>query len=305
MRDAEFIGIADEFYVRETRHFITENQLDIKDQLTANIPQDTVALASYPLDYQSYAPGAGGFVYFNPGVYGKPLSSLIPVDFDNLLIVGRSSGQSSIAHSSGRIVPNGMVAAEGAGVTIAKALANNITPHEVAESPDIMAEIQSITGLSGQINSRNIRNLQREIVDQEYIEPVSELLSWGLIVGGYDNNFRLNETLAERTFVYLLLNGFKNRNANVEYASLSSHLSAISSTDEQIKYAKVEEIIEIIGDYAPDIDNQEFIEILNNWKTNYTIDNSYNLARGQIYHLTTDILNKFQLSEKLKLYRNK
>ena len=305
MRDVEFIGIADEFYVRETRHFVTENQLDVKAQLTARIPEDTVALASYPLDYQSYAPGAGGFVYFNPGIYGKPLSSLIPVDFDNLMIVGRTSGQSSIAHSSGRIVPNGMVAAEGAGLAIAKAMANDISPAEVAESQDLMAEIQSEIGLTSQLNSRNIRNLQKKLVAEDYIEPVSELLSWGLIVGGYDNNFRLDETLAERTFVYLLLNGLRNRDASLEYSSLSNHLTAISSTDQQIKFHKVQEITEIIGDYTPEIESQEFIEILKNWQADRKIESGVNLTRGQIYHLAVAILNQFELSEKLKLYRNK
>lgn len=305
MRNVEFIGIADEFYVRETRHFVTEKQLGVKDQITASIPEDTVALASYPLDYQSYAPGAGGFVYFNPGVYGMPLRSLIPVNFDNLLIVGRSSGQSSIAHSSGRIVPNGMVAAEGAGIAIAKAMANNITPHEVAESSDLMAEIQTKTGLASQINSRNIQSLQRELVDKDYVEPVSELLSWGLIVGGYDNNFQLDVTLAERTFVYLLLNGLKNRNASVEYAILSNHLAAISSTDQQLRYDKVQEITDIIGDYAPEIENQDFARVLYDWKANKNVDSGVNLTRGQIYHLAVDILNQFELSEELKSYRNK
>ncbi|MFN2364063.1 MAG: FAD-dependent oxidoreductase, partial [Halarsenatibacteraceae bacterium] len=239
MKDIEFIGIADEFYVRETRHFVTEKQLDVRAQLTASIPVDTVALASYPLDYQSYAPGSGGFVYFNPGIYGKPLSSLIPVDFDNLLIVGRTSGQSSIAHSSGRIVPNGMVAAEGAGLAIAKAMANKIRPKAVADSPALMAEIQSQTELASQLNSRNIRNLQRELVPENYLETVAELLSWGLIVGGYDNNFRLEDNLVERTFVYIILNGLRNRDATVENANLSNQLTTISSPDQLLKYNKV------------------------------------------------------------------
>ena len=305
MEDVEYIGIADEFYVRESRHFVTERQLGVRDQLTANIPEDTVALASYPLDYQSYAPGAGGFVYFNPGVYGKPLRSLIPVDFDNLLIVGRSSGQSSIAHSSGRIVPNGMVAAEGGGIAIAMTIANNITPHEVAESSDLMADIQSRTGLADQIDSRSIRNLQREIVDQDYIEPVAELLSWGLIVGGYDNNFRREETLAERTFVYLILNGLKNRDARVEYPDLSSHLAAISSTEKPIQYDKVQEIISLIGDYALELDSEDFLSVLENWEVNRNIGDGVDLKRGQVYHLAIDILNQFELSERLKLYRDK
>lgn len=305
MKDVEFIGIADEFYVRETRHFVTESQLGVREQLTARIPEDTVALASYPLDYQSYAPGAGGFVYFNPGIYGKRLSSLIPVDFDNLLIVGRTSGQSSIAHSSGRIVPNGMVAAEGAGLSIAKAMANNLSLYEVAESPDIMAEIQAETGLASQLNSRNIRNLQRELVEQEYIEPVAELLSWGLIVGGYKNNFLLNETLAERTFVYILLNGLRNRDAAVEYSNLSNHLTTISSTNQLLQPNKVQKITEIIGDYALELKTQNFNDILNNWKAERNIESGVNLTRGQIYHLVTDILNLFELPEKLKLYRNK
>lgn len=305
MRNVEFIGIAEEFYVRETRHFVTEKQLDVKAQLTARIPEDTVALASYPLDYQSHAPGAGGFVYFNPGIYGKPLRSLISVDFDNLLIAGRASGQSSIAHSSGRIVPNGMVAAEGAGLAIAKAVANNLRPKEVADNPALMAEIQSETGLASQLGSGNIRNLQRELVPGDYVEPVAELLSWGLIVGGYENNFRLDETLTERTFVYLLLNGLKNRDASVDYPGLSNHLAAISSTDQPVRYNKVQEITEIIGDYAPGIESQEFIEILKNWQAEREIESGANLTRGQIYHLAVAILNQFELSEKLKLYRNK
>ncbi len=198
-----------------------------------------------------------------------------------------------------------MVAAEGGGIAIATAIANNITPHEVAESSDLMADIQSRTGLADQIDSRSIRNLQREIVDQDYIEPVSELLSWGLIVGGYDNNFRLEETLAERTFVYLILNGLKNRDARVEYPDLSSHLAAISSTEKPIQYDKVQEITSLIGDYALELDSEEFLSVLENWQIKRNIGDGIDLKRGQVYHLATDILNQFELSDKLKLYRDK
>ncbi|MGM0420046.1 MAG: FAD-dependent oxidoreductase [Bacillota bacterium] len=306
----EYLGLAPEFYFRESRHFLTVAQVGVKEQLAAHIPKDTVALASYPLDYQAHAPGAGGFVYFNPPVYGIPLRSLIPKKVNNMLIVGRSSGFSSIAHSSGRIVPNGMTAAEGAGLAAAQAVKTGLSLEDIAHNNALMTEIQQATPLYSQINSRKIKNLQRKLVDPDYFEAVAELLSWGLVVGGYDNNFRLDEPISQRSFAYLLLNGLHNRRANIEYQQAADHLTALTRLDLDLTGEDAFKFISPLADYSADLSSAEIEAIYTRWK-NYEqveiVDHpglaAEHLSRGQAYLLAVDLLAQFDLPADLKRYR--
>jgi len=47
------------------------------------------------------------------------------------------------------------------------------------------------------------------------------------------------------------------------------------------------------------------MNILEEWQVKQNIGDGVDLKRGQVYHLATDILNQFELSERLKLYRDK
>ena len=76
--EASLLPFPPELYVRESRHIVGEYQLQVADLLHNRTPFDTVALASYPLDYQASTPEYDGFVLFNPAIYGIPLRSLIP-----------------------------------------------------------------------------------------------------------------------------------------------------------------------------------------------------------------------------------
>ncbi|HLV10445.1 MAG TPA: FAD-dependent oxidoreductase, partial [Halanaerobiales bacterium] len=131
-----------ELYVRESRHIKAKYQLRVNDLFNNRIPVDTVALASYPLDYQASEPEYRGFVLFNPDIYGVPLCSLIPQNINNMLVVGRSSGYSSLAAASARVLPTGMSTGEAAGIVTALCFKEGLEFLEIAEDVEKMAILQ-------------------------------------------------------------------------------------------------------------------------------------------------------------------
>ncbi|MEC9490770.1 MAG: FAD-dependent oxidoreductase, partial [Halanaerobiales bacterium] len=132
-----------ELYRRESRHFLTEYQLKIKDLFRQKIFADSITIASYPLDYQAADHDYPGFVLFNPEYYSIPLRTLIARINNNLMIVGRSSGYSSLTAASARVLPVGMNTAEAAAIAAAEALNKKKTLLEITQDNQSLNKIRS------------------------------------------------------------------------------------------------------------------------------------------------------------------
>jgi len=127
-------------YVRETRHFIGIERLTSDDIWSGKIPADTIGLSSYPLDLHpvtandrpAYAPVRH--------VYGVPFGTLVPRDFENLILASPAISASHIASGSARVIPTTIEEGEAAGAAAAQAQLHHLTFLEVATSlPQIAA----------------------------------------------------------------------------------------------------------------------------------------------------------------------
>jgi hypothetical protein len=133
---------ADSMYVRETRHFIGMERLTSDDIWTGKIPEDTIGLSSYPLDLHpvtltdrpAFAPVRH--------VYGVPLGTLIPRDFQNLILAGPAISASHIASGSVRVIPTTIEEGEAAGAAAALAQAHRISFVELATSLPEIAQLR-------------------------------------------------------------------------------------------------------------------------------------------------------------------
>src|SRR5690606_4508426 len=105
-----------ELYVRETRHIKAFYQLPISDVWENKDHWDSIAFGSYPVDMQATTPKGKDEIVVNPKQYAIPFRSLVPIGKENLLVASRSSGYSSLAAGSARIIPTGMSTGEAAGV---------------------------------------------------------------------------------------------------------------------------------------------------------------------------------------------
>ena len=105
-RDAELISIASHIGVRESRklkgvHVLTADE--IKQMVDF---EDTIAVGNYEIDIHNPEGTGTTLYYFNGGEYYKiPYRSLLPKEYDNLLVAGRCLSATHEAHSAVRIMP--------------------------------------------------------------------------------------------------------------------------------------------------------------------------------------------------------
>jgi hypothetical protein len=131
-KNSSIVYIANHIGVRESRklkgvHILTEQELrDCVDF------EDTIALGAYDIDIHNPT-GTGTFIYeFKEGEYYRiPYRSLLPKEYDNMLVAGRCLSADHTAHSSVRIMPICACLGEAAGVAIAVCKKQGATAHTV------------------------------------------------------------------------------------------------------------------------------------------------------------------------------
>lgn len=205
---ASLKATAPKLYVRESRHIIGEYQLTIDDVLENRDAWDKIAIASYPVDVQPTAQQTYGTVVGNPDRYAIPYRSLVPLKVENLLVVGRSASYKSLAAGSARVIPIGMAEGQAAGVAAAYAVDNDVTVREIAYDKTAVGAIQ--TTLKAQGAYLEDFNLPEEIMNHWAYEGVKTLRALGLLDGGYDNNYYLDEPMGKWRYQNMI-NGVLNK----------------------------------------------------------------------------------------------
>lgn len=141
--NATLISIAAEIGVRESRKLIGEYVLTADDLLQQRIFEDGIALGNYNIDIHNPA-GTGTYIhYFKEGeYYSIPYRSLLPKEFDNLLVAGRCLSATHEAQAAVRIMPICACMGEAAGIAMAVAKHTNTNTHtlDVQELRRILRE---------------------------------------------------------------------------------------------------------------------------------------------------------------------
>lgn len=199
----EYGGMAPELYVRETRHIYGEYRLRMADVLEQRDHWDRIAFGSYPVDIQRVSPDDWGQIVSNPAVYAIPYRSIVPLEVDGLLVVGKTASFDSLPHGSARVIPVGMALGEAAGAAVRVATEAGITLRELSRSPQLVARMQQILTEQGMdLRPRELK--PPDYVQHEAYEGLKLIVSRGLWVGGYNNDFRLDEPIRARTLRNLL-----------------------------------------------------------------------------------------------------
>lgn len=200
--NAKLDGTASELYIRETRHIDGYYKLSINDVIFNRDFPDRIALGSYPVDVQATSPDDTGFVYGKPVEYAVPFRCIVPKNAENLLVVGRSASYSHLAAGSARTIPIGMAEGDAAGVASAYSIAKNKPFTVIMNNSDDIKEIQSILVSQGAyLTPFKVENKYEKRWSYEGLKFV---LNWGLIVPGYDNDFRMNQDAKSISFYYMM-----------------------------------------------------------------------------------------------------
>ena len=135
---------ADELYIREGVRIVGEDMLNGEDVFTNKNYPNKIAYGSYPTDLQATKRDfSGGTILTGRNLYTVPFGIMIPKDLNGLLVVGRSAGYDSIAHSSARTVPVGIALGQAAGVASYYSIHNNVLLKEINQSPLHILNVQN------------------------------------------------------------------------------------------------------------------------------------------------------------------
>jgi hypothetical protein len=203
-RDLEFAGTAPELYVRESRHIIGEYRLTMADLMENRDHWDAIAYGSYEVDIQSRAPYDAGAVMMKPQAYGVPFRTLVPLNVDGLLVVGRSASFNSLPHGSARVVPLGMATGEAAGAAAKLAIEKGMTFREMSRSEEAIKELRQ------RLTKQGMDLTMPEIKEPEYKKHpqypgLLAAVSLALTFGNYDNQgFGMDDASNPMRFVNMM-----------------------------------------------------------------------------------------------------
>lgn len=205
--DCQLVGTADDLYVRESRHITCEYNLTIDDVLENRWQDDAICVTSYPVDVQPTKTQTYGTVVGYPDQYAIGYKSLVPQDVDGLLVVGRSAGYTSLAAGSARIVPTGMACGEAAGVAVAVAKSLDKTPRDLVDNSAAISMIQDL--LVDQGAKLDHTQTHEDVMDHWAYPGVKVLRSLGVLDGGYDNNYYLDDDITMNRYQNMVNNAVK------------------------------------------------------------------------------------------------
>ena len=130
--NASIIYIANHIGVRESRKLKGEYILTGTDLKNMVKFEDTIAVAAYDLDiHNPEGKGTTLYVFWGEDYYYIPYRSLLPKEYDNMLVAGRCVSADHEAHSGVRVMPTCATMGEAAGMAVALALENNQNTHTI------------------------------------------------------------------------------------------------------------------------------------------------------------------------------
>jgi hypothetical protein len=131
-KNASLVYIANHIGIRESRKLKGVHVLSEKELRECKEFEDTIALGCYDIDIHNPV-GSGTYIHkFSDGEYYRiPYRSLLPKEYDNMLVCGRCLSADHAAHSSVRIIPICANLGEAAGVAVSVCKTTDKNVHTV------------------------------------------------------------------------------------------------------------------------------------------------------------------------------
>ncbi len=138
-KNSTVISIATDIGIRESRKLRGEHILTEEELKDCTKFEDGIALGNYDIDIHNPEGSGTSHYFFKDGeYYSIPYRSLLPKEFDNLLVAGRCISATHEAQASVRIMPICACMGEAAGSAIAVAKQTNTNTHTL--DTDVLRE---------------------------------------------------------------------------------------------------------------------------------------------------------------------
>ena len=216
---AELVGTASQLYVRESRHVIGAYQLTIDDVLENRDQWDKIAIVAYPADIQPTAGQTYGTVIGSPDRYAIPFRCLVPLEVENMLVIGRSASYTSLAAGSARVIPVGMAEGQAAGVAAAYSLEKQISFRDMATDEKAIASVQKTLKKQGAY--LDDFEVHEDFMGHWAYPGVKVIRGLGLLDGGYSNDYRLDEAVGKWRLQNMINNSMKKTGKEVPAIEVS------------------------------------------------------------------------------------
>ncbi|MDU6249972.1 MAG: FAD-dependent oxidoreductase, partial [Paeniclostridium sordellii] len=226
--------IAKELYIREGVRIVGDYTLNGYDIIAHKKFNDVIGFASYPSDLQTtYKEGYGNAMNGN-SIYEIPLSSMLPKNIENVVVLGRNASFDVVAHGSARTVPVLMNIAQGAVHAVDYALDNNM-------------------------NLRNVRDNHMDEVHKE-MKEVGKMKFWDMPKNPYEGHY------AEKYIKHLRVRGllrskYKGSIPLDEKANESEIKNIVTLIKEHSSVKFDEKQNQFINNMSDNITKQDFVKL--------------------------------------------
>lgn len=154
-QNAKIIGLSHHIGVRETRRVYGEYRLTKEDCMMAKTFDDQIFLCGAPIeDHRKSDTGASETIWEyvpNGGSYGVPYGSIVPIESENVWVVGRCFSATHDAHASCRSMAQTMSMGQAAGLAAIISLETN----QEAKNIDIQKLQNSLLRLGAILETPN------------------------------------------------------------------------------------------------------------------------------------------------------
>ena len=280
LENAKFAGVADELYVRETRHIVGEEKLTVQDIIESKRTTKDVAMASYPIDVQTTSIYDFGYIIANPKQYYISFGCIIPKGFSNLLVCSKCSSYSSIAAGSARVVPTGMSLAEAGALAVSLCKQRGIDFQELYNNNSYMADLQEKIRVSGGIlYKKSLPTIDSNIKNYSMIIEMTEK---GILSLGYNNEINQDKIMSENEFVTLVKTYLKRSFIRNELWN-TDHINMLDVSTKPVTPNRVKEIIYDITTY--NVEDEETKEKTENFLNIVVPQSKEELTNSRVYEI--------------------
>lgn len=229
--------VAEDLYIREGVRIVGDYTLNGYDIIAHSTFKDAVGFGSYPSDLQTPDKDGYGNAMNGNSIYEIPLSTMLPKNIDNVVVLGRCTSLDIVAHGSARTVPVLMSMAQGAVHAVDYALRNDLSLREVRDNymDDVHKEMKDL-------GKMKFPNMPENPYKGHYAESaIKHLRIRGLLGSKYEESMPLNEqaTKSQITSIVGLIKHHSTINIPKDQLDYINTLEDNISIDDFIKLASV------------------------------------------------------------------
>ncbi|MFR3568580.1 MAG: FAD-dependent oxidoreductase [Paraclostridium sordellii] len=289
--------IAKELYIREGVRIVGDYTLNGYDIIAHKKFNDVIGFASYPSDLQTtYKEGYGNAMNGN-SIYEIPLSSMLPKNIENVVVLGRNASFDVVAHGSARTVPVLMNIAQGAVHAVDYALDNNINLRDVRDN-----HMDEVHKEMKEVGKMKFSDMPKNPYEGHYAEKyIKHLRVRGLLGSKYKGSIPLDEK-ANKSEIKNIVNLIKEH-SNVKFDEKQNQfINNMSDNITKQNFVKLASIL--FNKDFKSLNNLKEAGILN--KVVYDeINKSKYITNAQIYVLFSEYIDFIQPNFKEDIEKQK